>query len=71
MGGPSVTFRSIRIESVKEEISAPRLRSARFGGVEFGFLGGNPVLDFNNTIAWRRGRKSNERLRRPVDLISP
>jgi predicted RNA-binding Zn ribbon-like protein len=54
---------------MKKDITPPRLHRAPFGGVEFEFIGGDPVLDFHNTIAWPRGRKSNERLRRPVDFI--
>lgn len=35
----------------------------------FDFVGGNPILDFNNTAAWPRGRPSNNRVPRPGDLI--
>lgn len=54
---------------MKKDITPPQLHRAPLGGVEFEFIGGDPVLDFHNTIAWPRGRKSNERLRRPVDFI--
>ena len=35
----------------------------------FDFIGGHPVLDFNNTAAWPRGRPSNDRLAMPRALI--
>jgi predicted RNA-binding Zn ribbon-like protein len=54
---------------MKKGTSAPRIRPARLGGVEFAYIGGNPVLDFHNTISWPARRTSNERLRRPVDLV--
>jgi predicted RNA-binding Zn ribbon-like protein len=54
---------------MKKGISPPRLKWARLGGAEFDYIGGHPVLDFHNTIAWPRGRKSNERLRHPVDFV--
>lgn len=54
---------------MKKGTTAPRYRPARFGGIEFQYIGGNAVLDFHNTIAWPTRGKSNERLRRPVDLV--
>lgn len=54
---------------MEKDITPPRLHRALFGGVEFEYIGGDPVMDFHNTIAWPRGRKSNERLRDMVDFI--
>lgn len=47
----------------------PRYRPPPFGGVEFEYIAGNPVLDFHNTVAWPPKGKSNDRLRRPADLV--
>lgn len=38
-------------------------------GPGFEFIGGDQVLDFNNTAAWSAGGASNDRLPRPADLI--
>lgn len=54
---------------MNKEITPPRLHRAPAGGVEFEFIGGDPLMDFHNTIAWPRGRKSNERLRDILDFI--
>jgi predicted RNA-binding Zn ribbon-like protein len=54
---------------MKTGTSAPEIRPARLGGVEFAYIGGDPVVDFHNTISWPPRRVSNERLRRPVDLV--
>ena len=54
---------------MEKDISPPRLRRASPRGVEFDFISGHPVLDFHNTASWPRGRKSNERMRHPLDLL--
>src|SRR5687767_12257772 len=54
---------------MKKGTNAPGVRPAPLGGLEFAYIGGDPVLDFHNTISWPGKRTSNERLRRPVDLV--
>ena len=50
---------------IAHRVNVPPTRS----GPVFDFIGGNPVLDFNNTAAWPRGRPSNNRLPVPGNLI--
>ncbi len=51
----------------RQRASRPAVSST---GLAFVFVGGNPVLDFTNTVGWTAKGPSNERLAQYADLVS-